>query len=316
MKVLITGGAGYIGSIAVEMLLIHNYEVTVLDDFSSKSRMKNKYVKFIKGSILDRDILKAALSDCDAVLHFAGKSIVSESVLKPDYYHSINYGGTKALLEEMKNSNVNFLVFSSSAAVYGQPIKMPISEKVIGKPTNPYGKVKLETDNLISREVRNSSLSAVSLRYFNVAGSFYVDNRWLNENHKPETHLIPNILKSSRYKPVNIFGNKWPTVDGTCIRDYVHVVDLVNAHILALKYILDKRSFHEVFNIGSGTGHSVRNVIDTASEVLNRRIHSKVLDARVGDPAVLVSDITKAAENLKWRPERNILDIFMDFKYQ
>jgi len=232
MRVLVTGGTGYIGSTAVEVLLTQGIEVSILDDCSmGHADTVPAGVRFIQGSLLNVGEVADALTGCDAVMHFAGKSLVGESVEKPDLYHSVNVDGTRILLDQMRKQAITKIVFSSSAATYGEPKVVPILETSETIPTNPYGATKLAIDHMITAEAKTQAISAASLRYFNVAGALKAQRGWLAERHNPETHLIPNILRSTTDNPVKIFGTDWPTVDGTCIRDYVHVIDLIDAHL-------------------------------------------------------------------------------------
>ena len=263
MRILVTGGAGYIGATAVAMLLEAGYEVTVLDDLSTgHSDVIPTEAKFVKGSLLSNQDLDEALTGCDAVMHFAAKSLVGESVEKPDLYAEVNVGGSKALFSKMKAHGIKKIVLSSTAATYGEPKRVPIAENDEPAPKNPYGATKLEIDRMVA----TSGFSAISLRYFNVAGALQSANGWLAERHNPETHLIPNILKATNDAPVKIFGTDWPTEDGTCIRDYIHVVDLIEAHIKALETLPEAK--HEIINLGSGDGYSVRQVIAAAEKLL------------------------------------------------
>ena len=310
MHVLVTGGAGYIGSTAVAILIERGYDVTVIDDCSTgHSDAVSTQAKFIKGSILDSKALSLALEGCDAVIHFAAKSLVGESVEKPDLYFDVNVNGTRNLLDEMHKVGVRRLVFSSTAATYGEPEVIPITESAKTSPTSPYGTTKLAVDQMISEESERG-LAAISLRYFNVAGAFKAKSGWLAERHAPETHLIPNLLRASAQSPLKIFGNDWPTKDGTCIRDYVHVVDLIEAHILALEKL--DTAGHEIINLGSGGGYSVTEVIDAATKVVGRKIATELTSRRAGDPAVLIADISKAKSLLGWAPTRNIEDMVGD----
>ena len=307
MKVLVTGGAGYIGSTAVAMLLEAGYQVKVIDDLSTgHAALVSKNAEFIEGSILNSQNLDEALNGCDAVMHFAAKSLVGESVEKPELYRSVNVDGSKALVKQMRSHGIEKLVFSSTAATYGEPLKIPISESDAPKPKNPYGATKLEFDEII----KDSGLSAISLRYFNVAGALKSRDGWLPERHNPETHLIPNVLSATKQKPVRIFGTDWPTPDGTCIRDYVHVVDLIEAHIAALQKLPDHQ--HEIINLGSGSGYSVREVIAAAEIATGRLIPVIDSERRAGDPAVLIADITKANSFLGWQPTRDLKEMVID----
>lgn len=311
MRVLIAGGTGYIGSIAVEMMRNQGYEISILDDCSTgHADTVPAGVRFVQGSLLERTDLDQALDGVDAVLHFAGKSLVGESVEKPELYHHINVDGTRNLLDAMKSAHVRKLVFSSSAATYGQPSEIPVQESAMTVPTNPYGANKLAIDQMIAAESKKDQLSTVSLRYFNVAGALKTDRGWLAERHNPETHLIPNVLRSTIENPVQIFGTDWQTPDGTCIRDYVHVVDLVEAHIKALNSLTSIG--HEIYNLGSGAGYSVRQVITAAEKATDQAIPTQDSPRRDGDPAVLVADISRAKKYLNWEPSHGIETIVSD----
>ena len=305
MRVLVTGGTGYIGSTAVEILLTQGYEISILDDCSmGHADTVPAGVRFIQGSLLNASEVADALQGCDAVMHFAGKSLVGESVAKPDLYHSVNVDGTRILLDEMHKQSITKLVFSSSAATYGEPKVVPILETSETNPTNPYGATKLAIDHMITAEASARGISAASLRYFNVAGALKAKRGWLAERHDPETHLIPNLLRSTPENPVKIFGTDWPTSDGTCIRDYVHVVDLIDAHIKALESLGGPG--HEIYNLGSGSGYSVREVISAASAATGHQIPFVNSPRRAGDPAVLIADISKAKAKLDWQPTRDL----------
>ena len=310
MRILVTGGAGYIGSTAAAMLLERGFEVTVLDDCSTGHiDAVPSGAKFIQGSILDPQIVSTALAGCEAVIHFAAKSLVGESVEKPDLYFDVNVNGTRNLLNQMSGLGITKLVFSSTAATYGEPEVTPITEESTTKPTSPYGSTKLAVDQMITQE-SNNGLAPISLRYFNVAGAFKSANGWIAERHNPETHLIPNVLRATNERPLKLFGNDWPTQDGTPIRDYVHVVDLIDAHILALKNLTAGE--HQIINLGSGGGYSVTQVINAAAKVLGREIPVEVTTRRAGDPAVLIADIAKAEKVLGWKPERDIENMVSD----
>ena len=310
MRILVTGGAGYIGSTAAAMLHERGFEVTVLDDCSTGHLdAVPKGTKFIQGSILEPQIVSTALAGCEAVIHFAAKSLVGESVEKPDLYFDVNVNGTRNLLDQMSGLGITKLVFSSTAATYGEPEETPITEESRTKPTSPYGSTKLAVDQMISEE-SNNGLAAISLRYFNVAGAFKSSNGWIAERHNPETHLIPNVLRATQLNPLKLFGNDWPTQDGTPIRDYVHVVHLIDAHILALKKLTAGE--HQIINLGSGGGYSVTQVINAAAKVLGREIPVEVTTRRAGDPAVLIADIAKAEKVLGWKPERDIENMVSD----
>ena len=305
MRVLVTGGTGYIGSTAVEILLQQGFEISILDDCSTgHADTAPAGVRFIQGSLLNPSEVADALTGCDAVMHFAGKSLVGESVEKPDLYHSVNVDGSRILLDQMHKQSIRKIVFSSSAATYGEPKVVPILESSETNPTNPYGATKLAIDHMITDEASRHKISAASLRYFNVAGALKADRGWLAERHNPETHLIPNVLRSTPESPVKIFGSDWPTEDGTCIRDYVHVVDLIDAHIKALNSL--GAPGHEIYNLGSGSGYSVREVVKAASDAIGHPIAYVDSPRRAGDPAVLIADISKAKRMLGWSPTRNM----------
>ena len=307
MRILVTGGAGYIGATAVAMLLDAGYQVTVLDDLSTGHEdCVPADAKFVKGSLLSDADLEHALDGCDAVMHFAAKSLVGESVEKPDLYQQVNVGGSKALFEKMKAKGINKIVLSSTAATYGEPKRIPISESDEPAPKNPYGATKLEIDRLVAV----AGFSAISLRYFNVAGALKSNSGWLAERHNPETHLIPNILKATESAPVKIFGTDWPTEDGTCIRDYIHVVDLIEAHIKALENLPTGK--HEIINLGSGDGYSVKQVIAAAEKALGHKIPAIASQRRAGDPAILIADISKAKSYLNWQPTNGIDQMVFD----
>jgi UDP-glucose 4-epimerase len=277
----------------VDVLLTQGYEISILDDCSTgHADTAPAGVSFIQGSLLNSGDLAQALVGVDAVMHFAGKSLVGESVEKPDLYHQVNVDGTRNLLDEMHKSGVTKLVFSSSAATYGEPQQTPIVETAPTKPTNPYGATKLEIDRMITAEAASRGIALKSKR------------GWLAERHNPETHLIPNVLRSTKENPVKIFGTDWPTADGTCVRDYVHVVDLIDAHIKALESL--QPGVHEIYNLGSGDGYSVREVVAAASKAAGHQIPTLDSPRRAGDPAVLIADINKAKTKLGWSPTRGI----------
>jgi len=310
-RVLVTGGAGYIGGTTVALLLQRGFEVTVLDDCSTgHADSVPTGATFYQGSILDGEVVRKALTGCDAVIHFAAKSLVGESVEKPDLYRNNNIGGSQVLFDEMDGAGITRIVVSSSAATYGDSKVQPILETHKAHPTNPYGETKLAVDNLLTDLCAEENFAAISLRYFNVAGAMKVDSGWLTERHNPETHLIPNVLKATADKPLKIFGTDWDTKDGTCIRDYVHVVDLADAHLRALDAL--KAGTHEIINLGSGGGYSVREVVTTSSKVVGYEIPAVEVDRRAGDPAVLIASIEKAKSMLGWEPTRDLESMISD----
>ena len=311
MRILVTGGAGYIGATAAHILLERGYEVTVLDNLSTgKKKLVPREARFVEGSILDKNAIQLGLGECEAVMHFGAKSLVGESVAKPEIYWQTNVTGTATLLTAMRGMKVKNLVFSSTAATYGEPKETPIKEDAETKPTNPYGASKLAVDHMITSESVAYGLGAISLRYFNVAGAFNNNGTWLSERHNPETHLIPNVLKATPENPVKIFGTDWPTADGTCIRDYIHVVDLIEAHIIALQKL--PKGKHEIINLGSGDGYSVKEVISAAQKAVGHQIPTQLSERRAGDPAVLIADITKAKSYLGWQPQLDLNQMVKD----
>jgi UDP-glucose 4-epimerase len=312
MRLLVTGGAGYIGSVVAAQLVAAGHEVTVLDDLSTgHPDAVPAGAALIKGTL--RDSAAEVLADgVEAVLHFAAKSLVGESVAEPAKYWSANLGGSIALLEAMREFGVRTIVFSSTAAVYGEPERTPITETDPTRPTSPYGASKLAVDTTLTEFARLYGFGAISLRYFNVAGAHRTgDGGWLGERHNPETHLIPNVLASVvEGRRVRVFGDDYPTPDGTCIRDYIHVTDLGDAHLRALAAA--RAGEHRVYNLGDGTGFSVRQVIDTCAEVTGTEIGVDVTARRPGDPAVLVASSERIRSELGWRAERDLLAMAAD----
>ncbi|MEV4578711.1 UDP-glucose 4-epimerase GalE [Nonomuraea jabiensis] len=307
MRLLVTGGAGYVGSVVAAQLIEAGHEVTVLDDLSTGHQdAVPEGARFVQKSITEaHDVLDGM----DAVLHFAAKSLVGESVEKPGLYWAHNLGGTLALLDAMRDKGVSRIVFSSTAATYGEPERSPIEEDDPTRPTNPYGASKLAVDTALSAFAAIRGLGAVSLRYFNVAGAY---GRY-RERHTIETHLIPNVLKvaTGERESVSVFGTDYPTPDGTCVRDYIHVSDLSRAHLLALDAVTPGE--HKIYNLGSGTGFTVQEVISVCREVTGHEIPAVVADRRPGDPAVLVASSAKIQRELGWKAERAALrDIVSD----
>nr|WSX20984.1 UDP-glucose 4-epimerase GalE [Streptomyces tubercidicus] len=298
-KYLVTGGAGYVGSVVAAHLLQAGHEVTVLDDLSTGHREGVPAgVHFIEGRI--RDAAKWLDPSYDAVLHFAAFSQVGESVVNPEKYWRNNVGGTMDLLAAMRDAGVRTLVFSSTAATYGEPKATPITESAETAPTSPYGASKLAVDHMISGEAAAHGLAAVSLRYFNVAGAYGS----CGERHDPESHLIPLVLQVAQGKreAISVYGEDYPTPDGTCVRDYIHVADLAEAHLLALDAATVGE--HLICNLGNGNGFSVREVIETVRKVTGHPIPEVAAPRRGGDPAVLVASAQTAVDRLGWRPSR------------
>jgi UDP-glucose 4-epimerase len=305
VKLLVTGGAGYIGSIVAARLLEDDHEVVVLDNLQQGHRDAVPLpARLAEADLLDREAVLLTLGEgFDAVLHFAALALVGESVSHPERYYRTNVGGTLNLLEAMTTAGVSRLVFSSTCAVYGQPDEVPIAETALPQPTNPYGASKLAVDRMISDFSAAHGIGAVSLRYFNVAGA----SGELGEDHDPETHLIPNVLKaalgvSSR---VEIFGTDYPTPDGTAIRDYIHIDDLAVAHVLALAGT--RKGEHRIFNLGNGSGFSVREVISAAQQVTGREIPTVEAPRRPGDPPELVAASARIRSELGWKPQKPTL---------
>lgn len=310
MKILVVGGAGYIGSNAVKQLLDQNYEVVVADSlFTGHLAAVDKRAKFYQGNILDQKFLDKIFNEQDikAVMHFAAYSLVGESVQKPLKYYQNNVSGMISLLKAMKNHNVKDIIFSSSAATYGVPKVSPISENTPLNPINPYGATKMMMERIMHDADIADGIKYVALRYFNVAGASLDGN--IGEDHQPETHLIPNILKSvlNPDKIFTIFGDDYDTPDGTNVRDYVDVVDLIDAHILALQYLL-KNQTSDVFNLGSAHGYSNLEILKSAMKVTGQNIPYVIGDRRPGDPDTLVANSTKARRVLNWQPQHENVD--------
>jgi UDP-glucose 4-epimerase len=305
MRTLVFGGAGYIGSVVAARLLEHGHHVTVADNLvNGHEDAVPEGASFVRVDLADEDRLRSLLgSGFDAVLHFAALSLVAESVAQPARYFRANVGGTIALLDALREAGVPKLVFSSTAAVYGEPDAVPIPETAPTRPTNPYGATKLAVDQAIGFECATTGLAAVSLRYFNVAGAFGP----YGERHRPETHLIPLVLQAAagERESVSVFGTDYPTGDGTAIRDYIHVADLADAHLLALDAA---EPGHRVYNLGNGRGFSVREVIETAREVTGAEIAVQEAPRRAGDPAVLVASSERIRDELGWEPNNPDLE--------
>ncbi len=305
MKVLVTGGAGYIGSIASHFLAENGFETIVLDDLSlGHEPAVPKKARFYRQSLLEKNGLNKIFEKekPEAVFHFAAFSIVPESVQKPLLYYQNNVGGAANLLEAMQKNGCNKIVFSSSAAVYGNPERVPIEETSPINPINPYGHSKQWIEQMIA----DSGMEFVFLRYFNAAGAAF----GVGESHSPETHLVPLVLKTAKgeRKEISVFGNKYPTKDGTCIRDYVHVRDIARAHVLALEY-LEKKQKPDCFNLGTAKGFSVKEIIQAAEEITKKRVPTKTALPREGDTAVLVASNQKAKQKLGWKPEFGLKEI-------
>ncbi|MFF3947288.1 UDP-glucose 4-epimerase GalE [Streptomyces sp. NPDC001902] len=301
-KVLVTGGAGYVGSVVAAHLLEAGHRVTVLDDLSTGFRDGvPEGADFVEGRV--QDAAKVLDATYDAVLHFAASSQVGESVVHPEKYWRNNVVGTLDLLTAMRDAGVRRLVFSSTAATYGEPKSVPITEDDPTLPTSPYGASKLAVDHMITSEAVAHGLAAVSLRYFNVAGAYGA----FGERHDPESHLIPLVLQvaQGRREAISVYGDDYPTPDGTCVRDYIHVADLAEAHLLAVD--APASGEHLICNLGNGNGFSVREVVETVRQVTGHPVPEVVAPRRGGDPAVLVASAERAKERLGWRPSRTDL---------
>ncbi|MGE3289317.1 MAG: UDP-glucose 4-epimerase GalE [Pseudonocardia sp.] len=307
MKLLVTGGAGYVGSVCAAHLVAAGHDVTVLDDLSTGHRdAVPGGARFVEGDLAE--IADDTLAEgYDGVLHFAARSLVGESVLQPERYWFGNVVTSLRLLEAMRRHGTPRLVFSSTAATYGEPDQVPIREDAPTRPTNPYGASKLAIDHAVSSYAAAHGLAAVSLRYFNVAGAHLGSQGRFGERHTVETHLIPIVLQvaAGRREHVHIYGDDWPTPDGTCVRDYIHVDDLADAHLLALRHASPGR--HSIFNLGNGTGFSVREVVAACRAVTGHPIPAVDAPRRAGDPAVLVASSEAARTELGWRPGRTEL---------
>ena len=351
MRLLVTGGAGYVGSVVAAQLLEAGHQVVVLDDLSTgHADAVPAGAVFVRGTIRD-EAAGVLAGGIDAVLHFAASSLVGESVAQPGRYWSENLGGTLALLEAMRACAVRSIVFSSTAAVYGEPERIPVTETEPARPASPYGASKLAVDETLREYARLQGLAGMSLRYFNVAGAYRAaDGRWLAERHSPETHLIPTILSAAGGggrgagaagsgggaagatgdggggeggaggargsgaggggAQLKIFGDDYPTPDGTCVRDYIHVADVARAHLLALGACTPGR--HRVYNLGHGTGFSNREVLGMCREVTGADIAAVTTPRRPGDPAVLVASPARIHHDLGWKPEQDLRSMVAD----
>lgn len=307
MKLVVTGGAGYVGSVCAATLLEAGHEVIVVDDLSTGNRYAvPEGATFVEGEI--RDVIDNVLAadgaaPVDGVLHFAARSLVGESMEDPAKYWHGNLDVSLALLDAMRRHGANSLVFSSTAATYGEPDVVPITEDAPTRPTNPYGATKLAIDDAITSYCNAYGLGATSLRYFNVAGAY----NGIGENHITETHLIPIVLQVAMgYRDkIMMYGDDWPTKDGTCVRDYIHIRDLADAHVLALE--ANSPGTHQIYNLGSGDGYSVREVVEVCREVTGHPIPAEVAPRRAGDPATLIASSEKIRDALGWNPTRTQL---------
>ena len=310
MTILVLGGAGYIGSHTVYALIEKGVDVVVIDNLETGHiEAVHEKARFYKGDIRDRAFVDSVLDKekIDAVIHFAANSLVGESMVNPLKYYDNNVNGTKVLLQSMVAHGLDNIVFSSTAATYGEPEKVPILETDRTEPTNTYGETKLAMEKMFKWTDRAHGLKYVSLRYFNACGA-HVSGK-IGEAHSPETHLIPLILQVplGQREYISIFGDDYDTSDGTCIRDYIHVTDLAQAHILAVDYLM-KGNESNIFNLGNGVGFTVKEVIDTARKVTGHEIPARIAERRAGDPARLIASSDKARQVLLWKPEHADLE--------
>ncbi|MBW3613225.1 MAG: UDP-glucose 4-epimerase GalE [Chloroflexi bacterium] len=308
MKLLVVGGAGYVGSTSVEGLVEAGHEVVVYDNLTSGHRESVvEGARLEIGDVEDGARLTELLSDgVDAVLHCAARSLVGESMADPGLYYRVNVAGGVTLLEAMRSTGVNRLVYSSSAAVYGEPRRVPIAEADRTEPINPYGATKLAFEGAMRWFAAAHDFRAISLRYFNVAGATERNG----EDHDPETHLMPTVLRvaAGEHTHVQIFGQDYSTPDGTCIRDFIHVRDLAEGHLLALEATGEGDPSLEVYNLGSAAGFSVREVVEAARRVTGRAVPARAIKRRLGDPPVLVASSRRARRELGWQPAHSTLE--------
>ena len=312
MKILVTGGAGYIGSVLVNKLIEQGHQVIVIDDLSNGFRENiDRRAKFTEGSILDKGNLNQALEGVEVVYHLAAKIRVEEGEAKPELYKKVNIEGTLDLIKACVDKKIAKFIFASTAAVYGDPEEFPVNENSKTNPVNVYGATKLEIDKYLEANAKNMGISTICFRFFNIGGALKTkEGSWLKIKHEGATHLIPSILHSSSNKPLLIFGNDWPTKDGTPTRDFVHVVDLADALIKALNS-LDKAG-NQVINLGTATGSTVLEVVKTAEKSLNKVISYNFAGRRAGDSFALVTSNQKAKEILNWQPTKTLSDILID----
>ncbi|MBC1292194.1 UDP-glucose 4-epimerase GalE [Listeria booriae] len=305
MSILVLGGAGYVGSHAVDQLVDKGYKVAVVDNLQTGHvESLHKDAVFYQGDIRDKAFMQDVFKkeNIEGVIHFAANSLVGESVEMPLEYFNNNVYGTQVTLEVMEEFGVKNIVFSSSAATYGEPEVIPITEDAPTNPESPYGETKLMMEKILKWCDKAYDTRFVALRYFNVAGAKFDGS--IGEDHNPESHLVPIILQTAlgQRSELSIFGDDYPTEDGTCIRDYVHVVDLIDAHILALEYLKDGGESN-IFNLGSSQGFSVKEMLEAARNVTGKEIPAKIVPRRAGDPSTLIASSDKAQQVLKWNPQ-------------
>ncbi|MFW5498765.1 MULTISPECIES: UDP-glucose 4-epimerase GalE [unclassified Maridesulfovibrio] len=317
LSLLVCGGAGYIGSHMARMIAEAGHDVTVFDNLSTGHAEALKWGKFVQGDLRSHEDLAKLFAEnsFDAVFHFSGLIVVSESVEKPFEYYDNNVTGTLNLLQAMRAHGVSKFVFSSTAAVYGEPVMEMITEDHPLKPLNPYGRTKLQVEEILQDYAIAYGLDSVCFRYFNAAGAH--PDSTIGEAHSPETHLIPNILLSciDEGRRLKIFGSDYPTPDGTCVRDYIHILDLCDAHLKAIEFMNANSGAHS-FNLGNGKGFSILDVIKSSSEVIGKEIQFDYEPARAGDSPRLVADSSKAAEILSWTPKYTDLREIIETAYR
>jgi UDP-glucose 4-epimerase len=314
MKILVTGGAGYIGSVLVNKLIDSRHQVKVIDDLSNGFKQNiDEKADFIEGSILDNDKLNQALDGVEVVFHLAAKIRVEEGEREPELYKKVNIEGTLNLINKCAEKNIKKLVFASTAAVYGDPEDYPVNEKSRVNPVNVYGATKLEIDQDLEKNATSLGISSICFRFFNIGGALQTKKgNWLKIKHEGATHLIPSILHSSTEKPLLIFGNDWATRDGTAVRDYIHVCDIASALFKSINYL--SLPGNVVINLGTAKGYTVLEIINQAEEVLSKNINYKIVGRRDGDSGILVTNNDFAKKYLGWSISKDIQDIISDIK--
>jgi UDP-glucose 4-epimerase len=310
MKILVCGGAGYIGSHMVRELVEKGYDVVVLDNFSTgHAGAVHPQAALVEGDIRDKKVLRNVFKEhaVDCVMHFCANSQVGESMELPLKYYHNNVYGTMCLLEVMREFQVNKFVFSSTAAVYGEPEELPITEETAKNPTNTYGETKLTVEKMLKWVDQAHGVKSVIFRYFNAAGAH--PSGEIGEDHDPESHLIPLIIQAAlgQREKISIFGEDYPTPDGSCIRDYIHIMDIAAAHILGMEQLLSGAE-SDVYNLGNGSGFSVKEVIEKVKQLTGREFPVEIAERRGGDPATLIASSEKAQQKLGWKPVHSDLD--------